>query len=313
MLKRTAALLLAVLLCLTGCSAAPKEHRITVVAAIFPEYDWVRQLLGTNNDIDLHLLVDDGVDPHSFQPSVGDLLMVAKCDMLIFGGGESDEWLESVLEENPNPNRIVIELLPLLGENALTTETVEGMQLREVGEEEDEHVWLSLRNASLFCTAIADGLCKLAPKNERLYQNNLETYLKKLDSLDAAYQDTVNSAARNTILVCDRFPFRYLVEDYGLNYYAAFPGCSAESGASFQTVVFLAGKTAELDLSAVLVPEGSDGRIARTVAENSGKENVKVLTLDSMQSVSSKDAAYRDYLGTMEQNRHVLEEALNVR
>lgn len=311
MLKRTAALLLAVMFCLTGCASAPKERRVTVVATIFPEYDWVRQLLGPNSDIDLRLLVDDGVDPHSFQPTVGDLLTVANCDMLIFGGGESDEWLEAVLEENPNPNRIVIALLPLLGENALTAETVEGMQLREEGEEEDEHIWLSLRNAAHFCTAIADGLCQLDPEQEMLYRNNLNQYLEKLEALDAAYQETIAAASKDTILVCDRFPFRYLVEDYGLNYYAAFPGCSAESGASFQTVVFLAGKTAELDLSAVLVPEGSDGRIARTVAENSGKENVKILTLDSMQSVSGKDAVRRDYLGTMEQNRQVLEQALN--
>lgn len=310
MLRRLAILLLAAALLLTGCSTPPKEHRITVVAAIFPEYDWVRQIIGNVSGVDLILLVDDGVDPHSFQPTVGDLITVGGCDLLIYSGGESDEWLENLPVENTNPNRISLALLPLLGEKAYTAENVEGMQIREEGEEADEHVWLSLRNAAFFCEQIAQALGKIDPQNAVHYQENLKQYLQRLDALDKAYQEMVGCAQKGTILVCDRFPFRYLVEDYGLGYYAAFPGCSSESGASFQTMVFLADKTKELSLNAVLTLEGSDQRIARTVAA-SAAHPVEILTLNSMQAISSADAAYMDYLTIMEYNLAALTAALN--
>lgn len=312
MTKRLTALFLAVLLAfgLAGCSSPVQKDRITVVAAIFPEFDWVRQIIGPESEIDLRLLVDDGVDPHSFQPTVGDIVMVSQCDLLIFGGGESDEWLEDVLKEADNPDMQVLTLLPLLGERAMDAETVEGMQVREAGDETDEHVWLSLRNAKLFCQEIAASLSRIDPKNEGNYTANLAAYTKKLDALDARYQETLQNSRLDTILVCDRFPFRYLVEDYGLNYYAAFPGCSAESGASFETIVFLANKIRELNLNTVLTLENSDIRLARTVAENSGWEDISILPLDSMQSVSLKDAAARSYLDTMEQNLTTLETAL---
>lgn len=303
-------LLIAALLSLAGCAQPLREQKLTVVTAIFPEYDWVRQLLGPDSRIELRLLVDNGVDPHSFQPTVADMVAVSGCDLLIFGGGESDQWLKEALAEPSNPNMRVLELIPLLGESAHDAEVVAGMQVREVEEETDEHVWLSLGNAALFCTAIAQELSHLDPENAHTYQANLEDYLEKLRALDAAYRETVRAGSRNTILVCDRFPFRYLTEDYDLSYYAAFPGCSAESGASFETVVFLADRVRELELNAVLITEGSDGRLARTVAANSGRENVAVLTLDSMQSVSAEQAAVRDYLSVMEQNRRVLETAL---
>ena len=143
------------------------------------------------------------------------------------------------------------------------------------------------------------------------YQANLESYLARLNALDERYTQTIANARRDTVVVCDRFPFRYLVEDYNLSYYAAFPGCSAECNASFETVIFLAQKVQELGLPAILVTETTDGRIARSVAENAGQESIDILTLDAMQSVSLKDAASRDYLSTMEQNLQVLETALN--
>ena len=310
-MKKTIAMLLCLLLvCLTGCSAAPKNDKITVVAAIFPEYDWTRQIIGENSNIELQLLVDDGVDPHSFQPSVGDMVAVTNCDLLIYGGGESDGWLADARKDSKK-EQTVLELIPLLGEKAHTEEIVEGMQAESGEEETDEHVWLSLRNAAVFCRAIADALCRLDPANKDSYQANLEDYLARLNALDECYMQTVANARRDTIVVCDRFPFRYLVEDYHLRYYAAFPGCSAECNASFETVIFLAQKVEELGLPAILVTETGDGRIARSVAENAGQKSIDILTLDAMQSVSLKDAASRDYLSTMEQNLQVLETALN--
>ena len=295
---------------LTGCGGQPEKDGISVVAAIFPEYDWARQIIGDCAGVQLHFLVDDGVDPHSFQPSVADMVTVSDCDLLIYGGGESDKWLEDVLAEPANKNIRSIALLPLLGEKAHTEEIVAGMQGSEAEEEADEHVWLSLRNAALFCDAITQALCEMDPGQAEHYQANLDAYLKKLSELDEAYRQTVQAARKNTLVVCDRFPYRYLTEDYGLHYYAAFPGCSAETGASFETVVFLADRVRELEPNALLVTETGDQQLAKTVAENAGRADMAVLTLDSMQSISAQQAAKVDYLSVMEQNRLVLEQAL---
>ena len=297
-------------LSLTACGGQPEKEGISVVAAIFPEYDWARQIIGDCTGVQLHFLVDDGVDPHSFQPSVADLVTVSECDLLIYGGGESDKWLEDVLAEPANKSIRSIALLPLLGEKAHTEEIVTGMQGSETEEEADEHVWLSIRNATLFCTAIAQALCEMDPGQAEHYQANLEAYLKKLSELDEAYRQTVQAASKDTIVVCDRFPYRYLTEDYNLHYYAAFPGCSAETGASFETVVFLADRVRELELDALLVTETGDQQLAKTVAENAGRGDMAILTLNSMQSVSAQQAASLDYLSVMEQNRLVLEQAL---
>ena len=295
-MKKKLLLLLPLLALLLGGCARPAESRkLQVVAAIFPEYDWVRQLTAGDDSLELTLLED--------------MVAVSQCDLLVFGGGESDEWLEELLREPSNPSQQVVELLPLLGETAHQAETVDGMQVREAEDETDEHVWLSLRNAQRFCTAITDSLCALNPGNTALYRANLAKYLEQLEALDESYRETVQAGRLDTIVVCDRFPFRYLVEDYGLKYYAAFPGCSAEAGASFETVVFLAERARELRVNALLVTESSDGRLANTVAENSGG-HAAVLTLNSMQSVSADTAKDSSYLSVMEQNCQVLEQAL---
>lgn len=313
-MKRTVILLL--ILCLTmsgmtGCTQEQKTDGIRVVAVIFPEYDWARQIIGNETGVQLHLLVDDGVDPHSFRPSVADMVTVSECDLLIYGGGESDAWLEDVLKNPANKNMRTVALLPLLGEKAYAEEIVAGMQISQPEDETDEHVWLSLRNAALFCTAIAKELADLDPEHADHYQANLEQYLTKLRALDEAYQQTVQAGSKDTIVVCDRFPYRYLTEDYGLRYYAAFPGCSAETGASFETVVFLAERAKELDLNALIITETGDDRLARTVAENAGRGEMPVLTLNAMQSVSLEQAAGTDYLTIMEQNRQALAAALD--
>lgn len=312
-MKRTIILIL--ILCLampgmTGCAREQKTEGISVVAVIFPEYDWARQIIGTDSDIRLQLLVDDGVDPHSFQPTVADMVTVSECDLLIYGGGESDAWLEDVLKKPSNKNMRTVALLPLLGEKAYTEEIVAGMQSGEPEDETDEHVWLSLGNAALFCTAIAQELSQLDPDHGDIYQANLEKYLEKLTALDEAYRQTVQAGSKDTIVVCDRFPYRYLTEDYGLHYYAAFPGCSAESGASFETVVFLADRARELELNALILTETGDARLAQTVAENAGRGDMAILTLNAMQSISAEQAANTDYLTIMEQNRQALAAAL---
>ena len=179
------------------------------------------------------------------------------------------------------------------------------------GEEKDEHVWLSLKNAKTLVGAIADALQELDPDNKDTYAANASAYIEKLSALDGAYQSAVDGAARKTVLFGDRFPFRYLVDDYGLHYYAAFAGCSAESEASFETVSFLAKKVDELGLPCVLTIEGAQHRIAETIVQNTAGKNQKVLTMDSMQSTTSKDVANgATYLSVMEKNLSVLKEAL---
>lgn len=314
MKKKLLILLSALTLLLAGCGQKQSSQKLQIVAAIFPEYDWVRQIVGDDDSVELTLLVDDGVDPHSFQPAVSDMVTAANCDLLIYGGGESDQWLTKL--EATNPNRETLVLLPLLGAQAHQEEVVEGMEAHEEDEPEndaemDEHVWLSLRNASFFCQAITDALCDLNPGKADEYRANLAAYQQQLNALDVQYQQAVSAASQHTIVVCDRFPFRYLVEDYGLSYYAAFPGCSAETGASFETVVFLSNKVKELNLSALLVTEGSDGRLARTVAQNAGNEQMPVLTLNSMQSVSAEQAKALRYLSVMTDNLTVLQQALS--
>lgn len=314
MKKKLLILLSALTLLLAGCGQKQGSQKLQIVAAIFPEYDWVRQIVGDDDSVELTLLVDDGVDPHSFQPAVSNMVTAANCDLLIYGGGESDQWLTKL--EATNPNRETLVLLPLLGAQAHQEEIVEGMEAHEEDEPEgdaetDEHVWLSLRNASLFCQSITDALCRLNPEKADTYRANLAAYQQQLDALDVQYQQAVSAASQHTIVVCDRFPFRYLVEDYNLSYYAAFPGCSAETGASFETVVFLSNKVKELNLSALLVTESSDGRMAKTVAQNAGNEQMPVLTLNSMQSVSAEQAKALRYLSVMTDNLTVLQQALS--
>lgn len=309
MKKKLLIILSALVLLLAGCGQKQDSQKLQILAAIFPEYDWVRQIVGTDDSVEVTLLVDDGVDPHSFQPAVSDMVAAANCDLLIYGGGESDQWLEKL--EATNPSRKTIALLPLLGERAHEEEIVEGMEAEAEESELDEHVWLSLRNADAFCQAITEALCELNPSKANVYRANLSAYQQQLSALDAQYQDAVGAAPKDTIVVCDRFPFRYLVEDYGLHYYAAFPGCSAETGASFETVVFLSDNVKALNLSALLVTEGSDGRLAKTVAENAGNEDMPVLTLNSMQSVSAEQAKTLSYLSVMTENLRVLQQALS--
>ncbi|MBF1173312.1 MAG: zinc ABC transporter substrate-binding protein, partial [[Eubacterium] sulci] len=269
------------------------------------------------------MLLDKGVDLHSYQPSTADIAKISEADVFIYVGGESDEWVEDVLKEAKNKKLKVINLMDVMGDKAKEEEVKEGMQPEEEEAEEakdgkeeeeveyDEHVWLSLKNAKIFTKKIADVLSEVDKDNAKTYQANYESYAKKLDDLDKKYADAVASAKNKTLVFGDRFPFRYLVNDYGLDYYAAFVGCSAESEASFETVTFLAKKIDELGLGNVLTIEGKNHKIAKTVVDNTKNKDQKVLTMDSMQSTTSKDVKDgATYLGIMEKNLEVLKEAL---
>ena len=291
------------------------DEKIRIVTTIFPEYDWVREILGDKADsAEITMLLDNGVDLHSYQPTADDLIKLSDCDLFVYVGGESDGWVEDALKSAANRDRKVINLLETLGDSVKEEETVEGMQEEEEDHEEkeyDEHVWLSLKNAKTLVGAISESLQELDPGNKDTYAANADAYVQKLSALDAEYQKAVSAGTYKTLLFGDRFPFRYLVDDYGLSYYAAFAGCSAESEASFETVSFLAGKVDEGKLPCVLTIEGAQHKIAETIVKNTAGKNQKVLTMDSMQSTTSKDVANgATYLSVMEKNLSVLKEAL---
>ena len=319
-------------------AAVAEDKKINVVTTIFPIYDWAREVAGENDNVQLTLLLDRGVDLHSYQPTAADIMKIATCDAFVYVGGESDDWVEDALQESVNPHMIVINLVEAMGEDIKMEEIVEGMEHEhedhdevhdpeedhdedhdhEDGhdhdheEEADEHVWLSLRNAQKLANAIASALSEADPAHADSYQANAAAYGEKLAALDAQYTETISGAAYHTVLFGDRFPFRYLVDDYGLAYYAAFSGCSAETEASFQTIVFLAGKMNELQLPAVLTIEGTSHRIAETIVQATSARNQPVLSLNSMQGTTLRDVqAGASYLSIMEQNLQVLRQALN--
>lgn len=331
-------------------AAIAGTEKISVVCTIFPQYDWVREIIGENtDDYEITLLMDDGIDLHSYQPSAKDIATISNCDLFIYVGGESDKWVDDVLKETVNKEMKVISLLEVLGDAVKKEEIIEGMEHEhhehdededhehdededhehEEDEhdedehhehdedeshfhEDDEHVWLSLKNAQVIINSIKNALEEIDSKNSEIYAKNYNNYVEKLSELDMEYQAAVNSSKRKTILFADRFPFRYMVDDYGLSYHAAFAGCSAETEASFETIAFLSGKTEELKLSSVLVIENSDNKLANTIIENTASKNQEILVMDSLQSVTNKKLkdGY-SYLSVMKNNLEILKKALN--
>lgn len=295
------------------------KGNLKVIATIFPQYDWIREILGDNPaGIEVRLLLDNGVDLHNYQPSADDIVAISTCDLFVYVGGESDEWVEDVLESSSNRNMKTVNLIDALGSLVKEEEIKEGMQAddheheHEEEAEYDEHFWLSLRNAKVLCAAIESALETIDPANATVYRTNLDSYVGKLDLLDREYSDAVGGSSFRTLLFGDRFPFRYMVDDYGLDYYAAFIGCSAETEASFETIAFLVSKVDSLGLRNVMTIDGSDRKIARTIVENSRSKDLGILTLNSLQTVSASDVKQGiSYLGVMQENLGVLKKALN--
>ena len=319
MVKKIFAALLGLALAVTSAGCAGKAESggkgIKVVCATAPLYDWARQIIRDTDSTDLSLVIGNGTDLHSFQPSAADIVSIKNADVFIYVGGESDGWIRDALKETANKDQKVVCLMDVLKDSIVEEEVVEGMQGEDEEEEEgedegpeyDEHVWMSLRLASKSCIAIEEAIASKASKDAAKFKANLDAYTAKLSALDKQYEDMVRGARLDTMVVCDRYPFRYLAEDYKLKYSAAFVGCSAETEASFETVKFLADKVKALDSKTILTIENSDGKIAKTVIETSGKSGVKTAVLDSMQSCG-KDL---DYIAVMTNNLTALKDALS--
>ena len=317
-----AAILAAGVLSGCGAGAEKKKDRFSIVCTIFPEYDWVKNIVGDRTDkFDITLLLDSGVDLHSFQPTAEDIMTIADCDLFLYVGGESDRWVNDALKERINKNMVVMNLMEVLGDGVKEEETVEGMEENEEEDEEeagdpekaeyDEHIWLSVKNAETLVDQIAENIILLDPENRSVYENNKNQYQDALQKLDEDFSGMAKEAAKDTVVFGDRFPFRYLMDDYNIRYYAAFQGCSAETEASFETVIFLAGKVDELGLKTVFVTENSDQKLAKTIISNTKEKSQKVLSMNSMQSTTMKDIRDgQNYLDLMKENLESLKKAL---
>lgn len=311
-----------ILLSFTACSEKTDKPddsgKLNIICTVFPQYDWVKNILGDKiNNVNLTLLLDNGIDLHNYQPSVDDLVKISECDMFIYVGGESDKWVDDALKNATNKNINAINLLEILGDSAKEEEVIEGMEAveeEEEAEEEpeyDEHIWLSLKNAKILCNAISTEIQKIDEQNAQAYKANTQAYINSLTELDNKYQTVCDNAKTKLLLFGDRFPFRYLADDYNLKYYAAFVGCSAETEASFETISFLAKKVDENNLKAVITIEGSNNKIAQTIIDNTKAKNQQILSLDSMQGITKSDVENGvNYLSIMESNLSILEKAL---
>lgn len=320
------------------------SEKISIVCTIFPQYDWVRQILGEQADgFDL-VLLGNRIDFHNYQPTVDDIVTISTCDIFIHIGGESDYWVDGVLANILNPNMIILNLLTSLDADEYG-EAIEALGFHNRNDyhdhqddddehhdhhdhhhdgdddddeqnddnhahEADEHVWLSLANAAFFTQLITEAVISLDSANRETYEANASSFMNQLLTLHDQYQEAINHSTGLTLVCADRFPFYYLAADYGINYHAAFPGCSAETEASFETVIFLAGKIDQYALHHVIVTESSDQSIAKTIINNTAEKDQKIYVLDSMQSVSATDALQTSYFRIMEDNLDVLKEIL---
>ena len=295
--------------------------KLKVVCTSFSGYDWTKEIMGSRADnAEVTYLLDNGADLHSYQPSAADMVRISGCDVFIYVGGESEGWAEDALKEASNKDMKVINLMEVLKDSVKEEEVKEGMQAEEEeeegeGEEEpeyDEHVWLSVKNAEILCGEIADTLAEADPDGAEEYKANCEAYTAKLDELDGKFAEVAENAKNKTVIFGDRFPFRYLCDDYGIDYYAAFVGCSAETEASFETVAFLAKKTDEVGAKTLFTIENSDGKIAQAIISNTENKDQKVAVLNSLQSVDAEHiGSGTSYLSLMEENCETLKTALD--
>ena len=308
-----------ILMC--GCGEVPeKRDKLSIVCTVFPEYDWVREITnGHEENFEITYLLSNGSDMHSYQPTVDDMIKISSCDLFIYIGGESDKWTKDAIKQAKNKDLKTISLLDSLGSSVKEEEHKEGMQDsdeedhdHEEQAEYDEHIWLSLKNAETLCNSIAEEIYSLDPENKTDYQNNLMDYCKQLENLDTQYSETLSNVPNKTLIFGDRFPFRYLVDDYGLDYYAAFSGCSAETEASFETITFLSDKIDEINADTIFTIEGSDDSIANAIISSTEKKNQKIAHLNSIQSVNSEQVKNgTTYISIMKSNLDILKEALS--
>lgn len=309
---------------ISGCGKAESfkksDGKISVVTTIFPYYDFVRQLAGDKADV--RLLLSPGSDPHSYEPTPSDIVAIENCDIFIYNGGESDEWVDGVLSSIENKNLKVMKMMEYVplryeqsmdhshehsGHEDMDDNDEEGHD-HEEGEEYDEHIWTSIKNAERISASIADELMSVDSENSKYYNERKTDYISQLDSLDKKFTEAANNKKRDTLVFGDRFPFLYFVSDYDLGYECAFPGCSHETEPSTAVVSHLIDFTREHDIPVVFYLELSSGKIAQIISEDS---SAKTMLFSSCHNVTKEDFENgATYVSVMEQNLEALKEAL---
>jgi zinc transport system substrate-binding protein len=312
-LKKVFSLILAalclVLLCSCGTAAGESDTTsVSVITTVFPQYDFARQVGGEL--VSAQMLLPPGAESHDFEPTPQDIIAIQNCDLFIYVGGESDTWVENILGSMGSSAPKTLALMDCV--NALDEEITEGMHAHEDENDDaeyDEHVWTSPKNAMLIAQAIAAELSEIDPDNAASYAENLESYLRQLSELDSLFEEVVSTAARKTVVVGDRFPFRYLAAEYGIEYYAAFPGCSGESEPAAKTLAFLIDKIKDENIPAVFYIDFSNGNIASAISETTGCEELLLHSCHSVTKQQLQDGV--TYIELMEQNAENLRKALN--
>lgn len=312
------ALLLA--LPLSGCADKTDDGKINVVCTLFPQYDWMRNIIGESDSVELSLIIANGSDPHSYQPTAADVLKISECDMIVYLGNESDLWVSEALERANRPDIVKVALCELEG---MTLHNISSHSHEHAEDQHehhdhahgtlDEHIWLSLGNAMAATEQLAVELSALDTDNAELYKENAKKYVERLGVLDSRYKKAVeeSDAERRFMLFADRFPFVYLLSDYGIDYQAAFEGCTTDVDADFDTVLTLIKEAERHGVKYVGVTESSDKALARTVVKSAKHTEMEILTMNSMQAMSKKsidDGA--TYISVMEQNLTVLKKAI---
>lgn len=291
---------------ISGCTSS-KDDKMTIITTNFPAYDFAREITKGSN-IEVKMLLKPGSESHDYEPTPKDIISIGKSSMFIYVGGESDEWVDKILKSIDTSNIQIVKMLDEV--YPVYEEKVEGMTTIEDEDEEeyDEHVWTNPNNVILISKIIKDKISKVDPSNRDLYTKNYEEYKTKLKALDNDIRNIVDNSNRKELIFADRFPFRYFVDEYGLSYYAAFPGCSSETEANAKTISFLIDKVKEDKVPVILTIEFSNKKIAKAISKETG---AKILELNSAHNISKEDFDNgKSYLDIMNENLEVLKEAL---
>lgn len=312
MKKMIAFLLVALFLFPLLPATAESAVTLHVVATIFPQYDFVRAVAGNTNTVELTMLLKPGAEAHTFEPTPQDIISIRNADLFIYVGGESDEWVTDILASMPDSDVIAVALTSMVP--TLAEEHVEGMEVEEeetdaAEPELDEHVWTSPVNAIAMVNAICEQMSTLNPADADAYRANADAYTAQLQTLDDAFRAVVASGIRTEVIFGDRFAMRYFTNEYGLSYYAAFPGCSAQTEPSAQTVAFLIDKVREDQVPVILYPELSTHVIADAI---SAETDVPVHVFYACHNLTADEfASGKTYVDFMTENLETLKLALN--
>ena len=298
-------------LCLCSCASQNEadnkdSQKLKIISTVFPPYDLARQIAGDNADISI--LLPPGSESHTYEPTAKEIIEIQNCDIFLYIGGENEQWAEKIISSNKSDSVKTVKLIDCV-------KTLEEAELHEEEHEEehshetDEHIWTSPKNEQLMLTAVYDAICEADPENKAVYTKNKDSYNEQLTELDKAYKEAVGNAKNKTIIMADKFPFRYLAEEYGLDFYAAFSSCSDESEPSAAAMTSLISKIKELKIPFVYYLEFSSTKVADTLCSETGASS---LMLHSCHNVSKEDLDKGvTYVDLMKQNLENLKTALN--